>query len=101
MEFKGTKGSWGDMGGDNTSIDIVLDNGSTISINRYDRYCPGVLACTREEMEANAKLISKAPEMLKMLRNLLYDLSHIENKSPAIWNRIANVEDLIEEATTI
>lgn len=69
-EFKGTKGKWEYSDGDNSSIDIVLENNSTISIDRFDRYGSGLVG-TREEMQANAKLISKAPEMLELLEEFI------------------------------
>lgn len=60
MEFKGTKGKWFKPNG--TTI-IQSDNGSEIC--DYAGY-----KTTLEEDEANALLISKAPEMLEMLNKL-------------------------------
>lgn len=53
--FKHTPGPWPYEGGDNHSIDIVLPNDTTISIDRRSRYT-GVYVISREEMEANAKI---------------------------------------------
>lgn len=64
---KHTTGPWPYEGGDNYSIDIVLPNEATISISRYKRNTDG-LAMEREEMEANAKLIAAAPELLETLK---------------------------------
>ncbi|MDQ8748359.1 hypothetical protein [Elizabethkingia miricola] len=67
-EFKGTPAPWtGYISGDNASIDIILPNNTTISVDRQDRYNDEYVI-ERTEMEANAKLISKAPEMLEMLK---------------------------------
>lgn len=68
-EFKGTKGEWKYEGGDNNSIDIILPDDTTISIDRQSRY-NGEYVLGREGMEANAKLIACAPEMLEMLIKL-------------------------------
>ncbi|WP_347216669.1 hypothetical protein [Chryseobacterium sp.] len=94
MEFKGTKGKWTNMSGDNSSIDIVLDNGSTISIDRYNRYGSDLVG-DQSEMEANALLISKAPEMLEMLNEVL--------TSEYVKGRVlkALIKKLIKEATEL
>ena len=91
MEFKGTKGKWEYTGGDNLSVDIVLENNSTISIDRLNRYDEGIV-CTRQEMNANALLISKAPEMLEMLKDIKDYLGSDKREE---------VEKLIKEATEI
>ena len=70
-EFKGTKVFPKYEGGDNTSIDMIFESGAVISIDRRDRYSDK-LVMSREEMEANAKLIVAAPEMLNQL-SVLYD----------------------------
>lgn len=85
--FKGTQGKWDDMSGSNYSIDIILPNDSEITISRYNRYSDR-LAMDRAEMEANAMLISKAPEMLEMLQKnemiLQNTLSYLYNVSELI-----------------
>ena|SRR5690606_25455891 len=98
-EFKGTKGKWEYHGGDNSSIDIVLPNDTTISISRHHRYKDSELVGSRTEMEANALLISKAPEMLEMLIMInegihTMDFAQLEILQPEI-------EQLIQEATEI
>lgn len=71
MEFKGTPAPWtGNISGDNASIDIILPNNTTISVDRQDRYSSEYII-ERTEMEANAKLISKAPEILELLEHVL------------------------------
>jgi hypothetical protein len=103
MEFKGTKGTWEYIGGDNSSIDIVLQNNTTISIDRYNRYGSELIG-TREEMEANALLISKSPEILEMLKEF-YGVVRIYNENNVlpqyITNEMAKAYKLIKEATEI
>jgi hypothetical protein len=82
MEFKGTKGKWevtisNEYCGD---YSIKNENGSATSF----------------EDEANALLISKAPEMLEMLNKVCKKLKG--NGFPMLQEEI---EQLIKEATTI
>jgi hypothetical protein len=106
--YKFTKGKWNYSGGDNSSIDIVLENNSTISIDRYDRY-GSELVGTREEMEANALLISKAPEMLEMLKSIISDfegdyvVDEVIVDQPYKWliDRYKEAKQLIKEATEL
>ena len=105
MEFKGTKGKWEYNGGDNYSIDIILPNDSEISLSRYNRYSDR-LSMDRDEMQANALLISKAPELLEQLQSLT-DLvirkCNIGN-DPGLSELFTEVQksvQLIKSATTI
>ncbi|MBG0512935.1 hypothetical protein [Elizabethkingia meningoseptica] len=94
-EFKGTPAPWtGNISGDNASIDIILPNNTVISVDRQDRYS-GVYVIERTEMEANAKLISKAPEMLEMLKRCEV---RIEPKDIHI-SLLNDLRQLIKEAT--
>lgn len=95
MEFKGTKGKWEYHGGDNNSIDIVLPDDTTISIDRQSRYT-GEYVISRENMEANALLISKAPEMLEMLKYISKGFD--DSKKHLILKK---VKQLIKEATEL
>lgn len=52
------------------------------------------------ECKANALLISKAPEMLEMLEELVCDLSE-ENLSSAMNDTIKRAEQLIKQSTKI
>ncbi|MCT4287383.1 hypothetical protein HZP25_11730 [Elizabethkingia anophelis] len=96
-EFKGTPAPWtGNTSGDNASIDIILRNNTTISVDRQDRY-NGEYVIERTEMEANAKLISKAPEMLEMLKRCEV---RIEPKDIHI-SLLNDLRQLIKEATEL
>lgn len=72
-EFKGTKGEWTYEGGDNNSVDVILPNDTTISIDRVSRYT-GSPVIGREQMEANAQLVAAAPEMLEALQEIIYGI---------------------------
>lgn len=97
-EFKGTPAPWtGNISGDNASIDIILPNNTTISVDRQDRY-NGEYVIERSEMESNAKLISKAPEMLEMLNKCAVYFLNIPNNMQAEENAEAILQ-LIKEAT--
>lgn len=103
MSTKHTKGPWINDGGNNNSIDIVLPNNTTISIDRQCRYS-GKYVIKREEMQANASLIAASPEMLEMLKKarmcmklLVAGKCTIETAS-----KIADeIKHIIQKATTI
>jgi len=88
-EFKGTKVFPKYEGGDNNSIDLIFESGAVISIDRRDRYSEK-LVMSREEMEANAKLIVCAPEMLEFLEKY-YRFLNLEEQKEA--------KELIKKAT--
>lgn len=81
-------------GGDNYSVDMVFDNEATISIDRRSRYTDKC-NMSREEMEANALLISKAPEMINMLEKCRKTFKEKYNLT------VLELDELIKEATTL
>lgn len=89
MEFKGTKGKW-----------LVSP------IIRYKVLGLGMKTICElptyenKNLEANAKLISKAPEMLEMLEKVL-DVIAPEFPDDEQYNLIVSIKQLIKEATTI
>lgn len=97
MEFKGTKVFPSYYGGDNTSIDMIFESGAVISIDRRDRYSDR-LVMSREEMEANAKLISKAPELLQQLEKLYNSIDSCIDLTPEL---LIETQQLIKQATEI
>ena len=100
MEFKGTKGKWEYNGGDNSSIDIILPNNTTISVDRFNRYGSDLVGA-RLEMEANALLISKAPEMLDMLERMRSHWCETGLSETAIDNYMQEAKQLIKSATEL
>ncbi|WP_185212422.1 hypothetical protein [Elizabethkingia meningoseptica] len=99
-EFKGTPAPWtGNISGDNASIDIILPNNTTISVDRQDRYNDEYVI-ERTEMEANAKLISKAPEMLEWMIKKYEKLNSAElNINSEAYKDYLELKQLIKEAT--
>lgn len=85
--FKGTPGNWSDMSGDNASIDIVLDNAATISVDRINRY-DGQLVGERSEMEANAHLIAAAPDLLQACIDFVNKVDSGRAKSTDSYNQM-------------
>ena len=99
-EFKGTKGKWEvsknntfgrqmiDLGDFKGSIDVWYHNGDTM---------------TKQEAKANALLISKAPEMLDKLKEVLImvDWSYELRNSSDGTTMLYEIEELIKEATEL
>lgn len=105
MEFKGTKGKWEYSSGDNNSVDIILPNESTITVDRSGGYS-GKHVMDREEMEANALLISKAPEMLDFLTGIFNAINKMDGIRNVNWLNKDSVEyeylhSIIKEATEL
>ena len=85
-EFKGTKGKWEYFnGGTFREVQIKKPLKSICAVN------PNI-----EEHEANAKLISCAPEMLEMLKDIL---SGMNNENFEITGD--EIENLIKKATEL
>jgi len=90
MEFKGTRGNWYFA----KEYQAIVDKeGYGISQQNGIR--------NTKEWQANALLISKAPEMFEMLKIYLADLNNLIPKSDAQRSRIYDVEQLIKEATEL
>ena len=112
MEFKGTKGKWViEKAPNGLDIDIrenhigvlytsISDDFGTDSIHIFGDFRLQYNDLITQ-IQANALLISKAPEMLEMLKIYLADLNNIIPPSDAQRNRIQDVEQLIKEATEI
>lgn len=85
MKFKGTKGKW------KVLHDRVATLEGEITICKIEQY--------NEEDEADALLISKAPEMLEMLENINEYL--LADGSLKAHSYQGEVEKLIKEATEL
>lgn len=102
MEFKGTKGKWLITEKDSNGI-IKSTDAINIQQNEHDFF--DICAVWRdagfnpEEPRANALLISKAPEMLQMLKRVKdwYDSDDIINDHLPI----EEIKQLIKESTEI
>lgn len=69
MKLKHTPGPWVYQGGDDASCEVNIGE-STASIPRHDKNT-GEYVFSRQKMEANARLIAAAPEMLDALINIM------------------------------
>jgi len=65
MKHEFTKEKWEYVGGDNMSVEVNIGN-ATCNIDRCDKNTNEIVV-SRNEMEANARLISAAPEMIEAL----------------------------------
>lgn len=91
-EFKGTKTQWQLSRGSKTFVYALNEKGTnafSLNINNDGR-------TPLEEQQANALLISKAPEMLEMLQHVSDKLNG--NGFPSLQFEI---DELIKEATEI
>jgi hypothetical protein len=102
MEFKGTKGIWMIAKTDELVNALPTTELYTPSTpDRIGEWIGRIRGNTDKERHANALLISKAPEMLEMLKCYLADLNNIMPASDAQRSRIYDVEQLIKSATEI
>jgi hypothetical protein len=98
MEFKGTKGKWVVKRAKRTFPSCTkwqIINEDEDSLFEVE------LAESDEAMEANALLISKAPEMLQMLNWFAENLDHIFNAGTEAEKRVIATQKLIKEATEL
>lgn len=89
MEFKGTKDKW------RLEQSLFYD---TDKIILSDTKCICRVTIDGEEAKSNALLISKAPEMLEMLKKVL-EINKHHNFNGHLINE--QIEQLIKEATEI
>ena len=95
MEFKGTKGKWNYENGtylENTMF-FSFNNGEVIKVSNINYNDEAT-----EETEANALLISKAPEMLEMIKLLIDRLEENDLKE---LSAVKRAKQLIKEATEL
>lgn len=90
MEFKGTKGKWS-----TNNHCVFVGDEEKIGENIICRLHMGTIKYMVEDQKYNALLISKAPEMLEMLKRVIND---------RLWGSdddIEDIEKLIKEATEL
>lgn len=90
-EFKGTKGKW-----NQNRLCVFVGDEEIVHENIVCRLHRGVFDYMEKEQEANALLISKAPEMLEMLQYISNKLNG--NGFPTLQFEI---DQLIKEATDV
>lgn len=101
MEFKGTKGKWDYEKKD--QMFSIFKKSTKGKLSDKDNTICGIWSIKKVD-KANALLISKAPEMLKMLKKLLINIDELElsnNDVEIIVPIMAEAEQLIKEATEI
>jgi hypothetical protein len=107
-EFKGTKEKWNltEPEGSNGFLYVGIYKGGEIAtcynVRGYEGY-------VTDETKANALLISKAPEMLEMLKEIIDNCCGeqtceeelIKGLGHTLYNSVFKAKQLINEATTI
>ena len=95
MEFKGTKGKW-NIGEINTKIWAENRKGCIADCGGFHHNQEFYIGFENEEMKANAKLISCAPEMLEALK---YSLRVFKRDNSDV--DLEYLEQLIKKATEV
>ncbi|MFT4061096.1 MAG: hypothetical protein QM642_01925 [Edaphocola sp.] len=102
MKTKHTKGEW-KYRKDVIGAAFYIETVDTSHKNSFIGEAGGGLQ-SFEEIEANALLISKAPEMLDVLKGLVSDVENLLSEHDIEWQQAGYFETaklLIKEATTI
>ena len=108
-EFKGTNGKWerkpyiGVTSQSNPLFPVYYNNVCTTK-GIGGRIMAKCLSKDKEELVANAKLISKAPQMLKAMNDLVLELDKLNHLLPKenedggnlIWDRIQTCRSLVK-----
>lgn len=103
MEFKGTKGKWRSCCIKTTPHYIFTAEGETTICGFYKKQDMRD-DLSDEELRANALLISKAPEMLEMLKESIETIISLKVYHNDIGNGndyVEKAEQLIKEATEL
>lgn len=91
MEFKGTKGKWKAI--HNGYFYDIKSDGHSLASTQSNVY----LGIDAEQQRANAKIISKAPEMLEMIEELVHIFSDTNNSTDEL-ELVNQAKDLIKRA---
>lgn len=110
MEFKGTEGKWLKHVTPKHKIGVLIGNRFLQLGTIYEEDCL-VASCCKTEEHANALLISKAPEMLEMLKKIVSIESIIcmsgavgeewKGEAESLNTMMNDVKQLIKEATEL
>jgi len=98
--MKHTKGKWfaTEINTDKKWINISSSEKGIIGRTYYGDLEPVI---TKEEAEANAKLIAAAPELLEQLQSII-DGSAFDKEKGLIWkHRLDEIEKVIKKATEL
>jgi hypothetical protein len=99
MEFKGTSGKWRAI---NLCGRYVVGNDENSTLHFIDCWLEGIGGiATNKEAKANVLLISKAPEMLEMLKEYVRLLDGEFSPKTFISELVEKTEILIKEATEL
>lgn len=99
-EFKGTKGKWVKLITPKYKIGVLMGNRYLQLGTIYQEDCH-VASCCKTEEHANALLISKAPEMLEMLKGIVIRFEDNERLSMMEISILNDAKQLIKEATEL
>lgn len=99
MEFKGTKGPWEVVEHNWAETSIVSGNITVATISIYDEVSEETQEELEKEVRANFVLISKAQEMLEMLKSCLNTMKSLGVNDERV--EVREINKLIQEATTI
>jgi iron only hydrogenase large subunit-like protein len=108
-EFKGSKGKWEKYITKKKDIVVKIGVNKQLTLGHiYDDDCD-IPSCCKTEEHANALLISKAPEMLEMLKSIISDfegdyvVDEVIVDQPYKWliDRYKEAKQLIKEATEL
>jgi len=96
-DFKGTKEKWIVDG----ETFIAVESKKYAIARVFTTYSESIIS---EEAKANALLISKAPELLEVLKGLVSDVGNLLSEHDIEWQQAGYYEtakELIKEATNI
>lgn len=100
-EFKGTKGIWKTKKDENSNgwIGVETDN-NELSVTVYPNKVSDKRGTFSIETQSNALLISKAPELLEMLKDV-EDLLEAYPSESEMHLKASEIRNLIKEATEL
>lgn len=95
-EFKGSLGNVVNEGGDNNSIDLILGDNTTITLDRQCRYT-GNYVLDRAGMNANANLVADA---FNVRQQINCDLPELLRQHSLMKEMLKEIKEGIEDGRT-